>query len=167
MLKPQFQKLFAKWCFIILKKKEEVLAVYTDVYNVFLNSNIEDNLIDTDFLGLSIGDTIDCDLKELLPIIQQLYEKGYVALGINGDYEAVVREFNRLIKRDYKKDLFNIFEIYDDVITSWAGYKEDYNNTQSYKPIIPQQAVSNKIGRNEPCPCGSGKKYKKCCMDKD
>ncbi len=26
------------------------------------------------------------------------------------------------------------------------------------KPII-----SNKIGRNEPCPCGSGSKYKKCC----
>ena len=24
-------------------------------------------------------------------------------------------------------------------------------------------AVSQKIGRNEPCPCGSGKKYKKCC----
>jgi hypothetical protein len=23
------------------------------------------------------------------------------------------------------------------------------------------------IGRNEPCPCGSGKKYKKCCIDKD
>lgn len=23
--------------------------------------------------------------------------------------------------------------------------------------------VSQKIGRNEPCPCGSGKKYKKCC----
>ena len=23
-----------------------------------------------------------------------------------------------------------------------------------------------KIGRNEPCPCGSGKKYKKCCLDK-
>lgn len=22
------------------------------------------------------------------------------------------------------------------------------------------------IGRNEPCPCGSGKKYKKCCMEK-
>ncbi len=21
-----------------------------------------------------------------------------------------------------------------------------------------------KIGRNEPCPCGSGRKYKKCCM---
>jgi uncharacterized protein YecA (UPF0149 family) len=21
-----------------------------------------------------------------------------------------------------------------------------------------------KVGRNEPCPCGSGKKYKKCCL---
>ena len=24
-----------------------------------------------------------------------------------------------------------------------------------------------KVGRNDPCPCGSGKKYKKCCMMKD
>ncbi|WP_217698235.1 SEC-C metal-binding domain-containing protein [Novosphingobium mathurense] len=22
---------------------------------------------------------------------------------------------------------------------------------------------ANKIGRNDPCPCGSGKKYKRCC----
>lgn len=24
-----------------------------------------------------------------------------------------------------------------------------------------------RIGRNDPCPCGSGKKYKKCCLSKD
>ena len=24
-----------------------------------------------------------------------------------------------------------------------------------------------KVGRNDPCPCGSGKKYKKCCMLKE
>ena len=24
-----------------------------------------------------------------------------------------------------------------------------------------------KVGPNDPCPCGSGKKYKKCCRDKD
>jgi SWIM/SEC-C metal-binding protein len=24
-----------------------------------------------------------------------------------------------------------------------------------------------KLSRNEPCPCGSGKKYKKCCLDHD
>ena len=26
--------------------------------------------------------------------------------------------------------------------------------------------VGKKVGRNDPCPCGSGKKYKKCCMNK-
>ena len=25
----------------------------------------------------------------------------------------------------------------------------------------------SKIGRNDPCPCGSGKKYKKCCLNKE
>ena len=29
--------------------------------------------------------------------------------------------------------------------------------------VKPKPAVSSKVGRNEPCPCGSGKKYKKCC----
>ncbi len=33
-----------------------------------------------------------------------------------------------------------------------------YNDEQVKEPI-----KSNKIGRNDPCPCGSGKKYKKCC----
>jgi len=33
--------------------------------------------------------------------------------------------------------------------------------------IISQQTLPRtKTGRNEPCPCGSGKKYKKCCMNK-
>ena len=27
----------------------------------------------------------------------------------------------------------------------------------------PLQAAAKKVGRNDPCPCGSGKKYKKCC----
>ena len=32
------------------------------------------------------------------------------------------------------------------------------------KPAKPEQARVVKVGRNEPCPCGSGKKYKKCCL---
>ncbi|MTV50521.1 nucleic acid-binding protein [Heliobacillus mobilis] len=28
---------------------------------------------------------------------------------------------------------------------------------------LPKSGKFNKIGRNDPCPCGSGKKYKKCC----
>ena len=29
--------------------------------------------------------------------------------------------------------------------------------------VQPKPAVSAKVGRNEPCPCGSGLKFKKCC----
>jgi len=29
-------------------------------------------------------------------------------------------------------------------------------------PVMPV-TVGPKVGRNDPCPCGSGKKYKKCC----
>ncbi|MBU0481759.1 MAG: SEC-C domain-containing protein [Proteobacteria bacterium] len=32
--------------------------------------------------------------------------------------------------------------------------------------VKPPQARSEKIGRNQPCTCGSGKKYKKCCYRK-
>jgi hypothetical protein len=32
--------------------------------------------------------------------------------------------------------------------------------------IIGAKNPSSKIGRNDPCPCGSGKKFKKCCLDK-
>ena len=34
---------------------------------------------------------------------------------------------------------------------------------------VKQQPVrkAKKVGPNDPCPCGSGKKYKKCCRDKD
>ena len=34
-------------------------------------------------------------------------------------------------------------------------------------PITKKPAVSKKVGRNDPCPCGSGKKYKKCCGTND
>ena len=31
----------------------------------------------------------------------------------------------------------------------------------------PVRTAAKKVGPNDPCPCGSGKKYKKCCMQKD
>ncbi len=31
----------------------------------------------------------------------------------------------------------------------------------------PVRKAATKVGPNDPCPCGSGKKYKKCCMQKD
>jgi hypothetical protein len=32
-------------------------------------------------------------------------------------------------------------------------------------PAMLSQAQAPKVGRNDPCPCGSGKKYKKCCIE--
>ena len=29
--------------------------------------------------------------------------------------------------------------------------------------VKPKPLISSKVGRNDPCPCGSGQKYKKCC----
>lgn len=42
-------------------------------------------------------------------------------------------------------------------------------NLPSFDEPLPggrPDAVSKRAGRNDPCPCGSGKKYKKCCMKK-
>ena len=36
------------------------------------------------------------------------------------------------------------------------------NNTTKRKNSEPRRIITKKIGRNEPCPCGSGKKYKQC-----
>jgi preprotein translocase subunit SecA len=45
-----------------------------------------------------------------------------------------------------------------------ADYDEALANSQDDRPPA-QQPVRNlmpKVGRNDPCPCGSGKKYKQC-----
>jgi len=34
---------------------------------------------------------------------------------------------------------------------------------EDLESLSPEPARSEKVGRNDPCPCGSGKKYKKCC----
>ena len=32
-------------------------------------------------------------------------------------------------------------------------------------PPTPVRSRAEKVGRNDPCPCGSGRKYKRCCLD--
>ena len=39
--------------------------------------------------------------------------------------------------------------------------------TKSEVKKVPIRNKDKKVGPNDPCPCGSGKKYKKCCMQKD
>ena len=42
-----------------------------------------------------------------------------------------------------------------------AGLAGSSDGTLKKKPVVKK--ASEKVGRNDPCPCGSGKKYKKCC----
>ncbi len=44
----------------------------------------------------------------------------------------------------------------------WAGFAEDQPVKTRPAPAVTRVRPSIKIGRNDPCPCGSGKKYKKC-----
>tara|TARA_R100001530_G_scaffold120731_1_gene88052 strand:- start:143 stop:340 length:198 start_codon:yes stop_codon:yes gene_type:complete len=41
-----------------------------------------------------------------------------------------------------------------------GGYRKYYESLKQFK------LISNKVGRNSICPCGSNKKYKKCCINK-
>ncbi len=45
--------------------------------------------------------------------------------------------------------------------------KPDAPNAGSGDGSFSETVKNNKVGDNDPCPCGSGKKYKKCCKGKD
>ncbi|MFA4833336.1 MAG: preprotein translocase subunit SecA [Patescibacteria group bacterium] len=55
----------------------------------------------------------------------------------------------------------------DEKTSSFSGFKQadKGSNSGTIDMVKPKQknAQGEKIGRNDPCPCGSGKKYKKCC----
>ncbi|MDO4203040.1 MAG: preprotein translocase subunit SecA [Selenomonadaceae bacterium] len=56
-------------------------------------------------------------------------------------------------------------ELEDRLATAQASHGADVSSAEAHP--TPKKPVSSvKIGRNEPCPCGSGKKYKDCCMKK-
>ena len=71
----------------------------------------------------------------------------------------------------YKKTGFEVFEsllkrINRDVSINLLPFSNSININQKKVPTKPKikidQNQNSKIGRNDPCPCGSGKKYKKC-----
>jgi uncharacterized protein YecA (UPF0149 family) len=50
------------------------------------------------------------------------------------------------------------------IVTLNAWRIANYHSMQSAGLTPPPSfASARKIGRNDPCPCGSGKKYKRCC----
>ena len=98
-------------------------------------------------------DGINSSLTEELDL-ENLTEESNIKLSI--DFEKLY--YNMLAaKADW---LYNLSQ-WDDILTVQRRkeIKKDYNRSR----IVVND---KKIGRNEPCPCGSGKKYKKCCLNK-
>ena len=56
-------------------------------------------------------------------------------------------------------------ELHD--LLMWYYKSEIYKNKNHINDhvIIKSVRVEKKVKRNDPCPCNSGKKYKKCCMN--
>ena len=56
-------------------------------------------------------------------------------------------------------------EDYDDVVDFSDAVFPEKDDFDDEEPP-PKLASRNRTGRNDPCPCGSGKKFKKCCLKK-
>ncbi|QQK08286.1 preprotein translocase subunit SecA [Miniphocaeibacter halophilus] len=69
---------------------------------------------------------------------------------------AMFEEMNDSIKEDTLKGLFNVRPVEE--VRRKQVAKETKSSDQQVTVV-----KGKKIGRNDPCPCGSGKKYKKCC----
>ena len=48
-------------------------------------------------------------------------------------------------------------------VGAYARQQEHVADTAGVAVAVKPIHVQQKVGRNDPCPCGSGKKYKKCC----
>ncbi len=159
------------------KRKDEITRWFHDVLRFFLNSKSEDNVIDSDLIGILVNDILDFNGTALIPKIEELYKKEIVDLNSCGDIKEVKEHFTNYKEGNHKNDIISIFDIYEKV-KLWAS-NDDYdptyddNNIHNEKDILANDlrdeqiiTANIKTGRNDPCHCGSGKKYKKCCLNK-
>jgi len=112
---------------------------------------------------------------ELLGDIEQAYEEGLVDPGYIG-LDDVKRDLavgrDRILARLADNPHRRLVEDTVAEMGWWACFREDNRNRAmntaqaNLKPAAGSSQIKKatpKTGRNEPCPCGSGKKYKKCC----
>jgi uncharacterized protein YecA (UPF0149 family) len=46
------------------------------------------------------------------------------------------------------------------------GYPSETHVKQGAQIVHGNKLLEEKLGRNDPCPCGSGKRFKRCCLRK-
>ncbi len=129
---------------------------------VVIDAQWKDHLLSIDHLKEGIGlrgygqrDPLTEYKKEAFDLFQDMVERVKAAV--------VERLFKVQIVRDAPMEL--------PAITAWADARESRGELPAEPgrstPPLKREPVRTptgaKVGRNDPCPCGSGKKYKKCC----
>ena len=124
-------------------------------------------------LGLAVNlPELDDDGRAL--VVVSMITSAYVMEGANGELAASIEaEHGAALNREARKELKSIRAEIDEARASWADQQEPsiyevvceaFEAHDESEPVVRQQP---KIGRNDPCWCGSGKKYKKCHLDAD
>ena len=81
--------------------------------------------------------------------------------------EGVVDDSDIALDVDYEKLYYNMRDAKAEWLYKLSSWNKVLTTEQRDKIAFEYREAntvrSEKIGRNDPCPCGSGKKYKKCC----
>lgn len=78
------------------------------------------------------------------------------------EYEERIVEW---LGEDFDPDRFDIEKVNEKMESIGSRLKNKIEKHKSQVSNVSKQHI--KLGRNDPCYCGSGKKYKKCCLNKD
>ncbi len=84
------------------------------------------------------------------------------------DFENFTEESQLELDIDLEKLYYNMLDAEADylyTLPQWDNLLSEEKRSQIVRDFKKSKTVvkGKKIGRNDPCPCGSGKKYKKCC----
>ena len=147
---PQQQTAFWKEYFDMETENYKKILDDTSVVYEGTLSELADQFDMNSVVFTGFLDGINTSLKKELKI-ESLKESSKIKLDI--DLEKLY--FNML---DAKAKWLYPLPQWDNILT------EEKRNSIRKEWRASKQAVSEKtVGRNDPCPCGSGKKYKKCC----
>ena len=147
---PQQQTAFWKEYFDMETENYKKILDDTSVVYEGTLSELADQFDMNSVVFTGFLDGINTSLRKELKI-ESLKESSKIKLDI--DLEKLY--FNML---DAKAKWLYTLPQWDNILT------EEKRNSIRKEWRASKQAVSEKtVGRNDPCPCGSGKKYKKCC----
>jgi hypothetical protein len=149
------------------KSREEIVGYFAELFRGRLArewSPVWDTLV---------CETCDLHPAELMDDIRNAYEEGLVDPGFIG-FDDVQRDLekgrDRVLARLAADPHHCLVQDTVKEIESWACFREDessdaLDDLELEPASVPAQVwrPGPKISRNDPCPCGSGKKYKKCC----